>query len=70
MKTETEVRELLAVLRRARNSPCDCMERGDYHEMRCVQGGRMMDAAIDGLLWVLGEGGEVHDKMLERAKGM
>lgn len=70
MKSETEVRELLAVLRLSRNSPCDCMERGSYHELRCVQGGRMMDSAIDALLWVLSEGGEVHDKMIAAVKGM
>lgn len=53
VKTEAEIREFIAALKKARNSPCDC--RGEPHETKCYMGGRMMDASIDTLLWVLGE---------------
>lgn len=52
MKDEKWVREYLAALRKARNSPCDC---SGAHRIGCMIGGRMMDASLETLLVVLGE---------------
>jgi len=54
MRSETEIRAHIANLLKCRNRPCDCGAEG--HAVECFAGGRMMDATIDALRWVLGEG--------------
>lgn len=55
MKTKEEIVELVRALKYYRSEPCDCLTRGSAHLFQCIGGGRMMDAQIEGLLWVLGE---------------
>lgn len=78
MMSETEIREMIAALKKARNRPCDCYEsslmamvagkitkrEATDHTMKCKQGGRMMDAAIDALLCVLGGVPPTHPNLL------
>lgn len=53
MKSDEEIRELIALFKKARKAPCNCEKTG--HAFGCVVGGRMMDANIDLMLWMVGE---------------
>lgn len=53
VRPRAEVEEMIRALLWARNSPCDCLEKGPVHNFQCIAGGRMMDSAIDALAWVL-----------------
>lgn len=53
MRSEEEIRRHIANLRTCQMAPCDCA--GSKHEMECEQGGRMMEAAIQNLLWACGD---------------
>lgn len=64
MKTVSEIEELIRALKYYRNKPCECSKIGPIHSFQCVAGGRMMDAQIDGLLWVLGKA-PLMDRLLE-----
>lgn len=52
-KTPEQIYELIEALVFMRNAPCQCSVIGTAHSFACVQGGRMMDAAIDALQWAL-----------------
>lgn len=53
MKTDQEIEKLIALFKKARRAPCDCAETG--HQFGCIVGGRMMDANIDLMLWLVGK---------------
>lgn len=55
MKSEAEIRRYVRALRVVRNAKCDCAMRGGRHALKCEMGGRMTDAAIEVLLWVLNQ---------------
>jgi hypothetical protein len=67
VKTEAEIRAYRDALRVANGFPCDCA--GGEHEEKCVTGGRMMDATIAELSWVLGEA-EWHQPFVNRVVAM
>lgn len=62
--TPDQIRAHIRRLRKVRNLPCDC--KGE-HLLGCFVGGRMMDASIEVLLWVLGEG-DYHEMVDRIAK--
>jgi hypothetical protein len=53
MKTKQEIRQHLDDLLTCSKMPCSCA--GTEHEARCIIGGRMMEATINTIQWILGE---------------
>ena len=53
MKTEAEIRRHMQDLLICKDKPCGCA--GMAHEIKCVIGGKMMEASAIVLSWVLGE---------------
>jgi hypothetical protein len=53
MKTEAEIRRHLENLKLARPLPCGCAE--SRHSIECAVGGRIMDAMLNQLEWVVGD---------------
>lgn len=68
MKTEKEIRSHLSDLIAARKCPCDCA--GTRHEYQCVVGGKMMQAVIETLQWILGENEEQQQMVDEMHREM
>lgn len=66
MKSEAEVRRLLADLRELAAAPCSCQAEG--HGAECRTGGLMLAAAIDNLAWVVGEPGRHESRVAAVAR--
>ena len=59
MKSESEIRAHREALVACRAMPCDC--EGTRHELKCFIGGRMMEATIRTLGWILDENPEMDE---------
>jgi hypothetical protein len=65
MKTADEIRKHRDALKFLCGVPCGC--DGTLHALECFIGGKMMQASVEELSWVLGENGDMDRRVEEVA---